>query len=449
MNFEQPNFNNVLEKPTKPESLDDKWYEKFKDIAAFQDYEYLTGSKEYRDEQKRKFLGGEIENPQLDYPELDRLNFTQKEADLLNLKKEILNNEENKLIKQIYRWKVNEKIAEIRMLKAAEAGDDRRFSRYSRFIYGKPEKEIYEYTLSQVKKWIDKKIFDSDLDISEAAKRLNAGLFEALMNNESELDFSGYEIPKLKSTKGDAEYSAEEIKQAFQEALEGYQLSGWSVIVDEEGKYTSINVGQEDKEVRIPQARKLKQTSLKALVKHEIGTHVRRREKGERTKLKLLGLGLDRTLKGEEGIATHEEQKVRGANEFAGFAGYFASALATGVDGKKRNFREVFEILKDFYFIKSSKSKKEAKENAEKFAWNRCIRTFRGTTCETKGSCFTKDIAYREGNIGIWNVLKNNSEEERRFFVGKYDPGNPRHIWILDQLEITDEDLEKLEKQKA
>lgn len=28
--------------------------------------------------------------------------------------------------------------------------------------------------------------------------------------------------------------------------------------------------------------------------------------------------------------------------------------------------------------------------------------------------------------------------------VGKYDPTNPCHIWILDQLGITDGDLERL-----
>ena len=185
---------------------------------------------------------------------------------------------------------------------------------------------------------------------------------------------------------------------------------------------------------------------LKALIEHEIGTHVARREKGERTKLKLLGLGLDRYLKGEEGIATYQEQKIEGANDFSGFDGHFAISLASGIDGKKRNFREVFDILKNYYFIKSKKQTTEgAWESAENSAWSRCIRTFRGTSCQTPGACFTRDIAYREGNIGVWNVIKNNPEEIKRFSVGKYDPGNPRHIWILEQLNITDEDLNKLE----
>lgn len=32
-----------------------------------------------------------------------------------------------------------------------------------------------------------------------------------------------------------------------------------------------------------------------------------------------------------------------------------------------------------------------------------------------------------------------------RFNIGKYDPANDRHIWILEQLNITDKDLLELE----
>ena len=155
---------------------------------------------------------------------------------------------------------------------------------------------------------------------------------------------------------------------------------------------------------------------------------------------------MDRYLKGEEGIATYEEQKIEGTNNFSGFDGHFAISLALGVDGKNRSFREVFEILKDFYFIRSKKEKKEALKSAEESAWNRCVRTFRGTTCKTPGACLTRDIVYREGNIGVWNVIRNNPEEEKRFSVGKYDPSNSRHIWILEQLRITEDDLKNLEE---
>lgn len=443
MGIENPSF----QFSPKKEASDSAWYSRFEKIGSFLDTDYLTGEKKYRAEQKQKFIAGEIENPDLDYPELDNFDFIGKENGLLELKKDILQSEPNETIKQLYRWKINEKLANLRMLNAAREGNDKKFYKYSCFIYGKPDQEIYGYTLSKIKQIIDEKIFDSDLATSVAAKRLNAELFEALIENETQIDTRGYGFSKIKSLKEDAEYSTEEIKKAFEDALNSYQVSGWKVIIDTEGRFKNINVNQENKEIRIPEGRTEKETKLKALLEHEVGTHAKRRDSGEKTSLKLLGLGLDRYLKGEEGIARYREQKILGTVDFAGLDYHLAISLAVGMDGKRRNFREVFELLKDFYFIRSkNKNKEAAQESAKGYAWDDCIRIFRGTTCKTPGSCFTRDIVYREGNIGIWNVIKNNPAEEKRFSIGKYDPSNPRHIWILEQLGITDEDLDGLEK---
>ena len=45
MRFENPGQNLA-----KKETLDDKWYEQFEKIAAFQDYEYFEGEKQAREE---------------------------------------------------------------------------------------------------------------------------------------------------------------------------------------------------------------------------------------------------------------------------------------------------------------------------------------------------------------------------------------------------------------
>lgn len=428
------------------EALDDKWYDQFGKVGAFQDYEYLTGDKKYREDQKSKFLEGEIENPVLDYPDLEKFDFTEKEQELLELKKDILENEKNEVVKQLYRWKINEKLAQVRMLRNTKEGNDRKFNRYSKFIYGKPEKEIYLYTLTQIEEVVEKKLSDPDEDIRAAAERIKKQVLGLDKKETRDTILRPTEVPVMVEQKDQKEYSGEEIKKAFEEALKRYEIQGWKVILDTEGKYKAINVGQESKEVRIPEDRKLKLTQLTALIDHEIGTHVARREKGERTKLRLLGLGLDRYLKGEEGIATFREQKVEGMKDFAGFDGHLAISLAMGLDGKKHDFRQVFEILKDYFFIISKKEKSEALKNSQENAWSRCVRTFRGTTCKTEGACLSRDIVYREGNIGVWNIVKNNPQEMKRFSVGKYDPSNPRHIWILDQLGISEDDLEELEK---
>ena len=143
MNFEFPTEDNN-------ESMDERWYDRFAEAGSFQAYEYLDGDKEFRDLQKEKFLNGEMENPELDYPKIDPDKLLRDEENLLELKSDILNEEENETLQQAYRWKINEKVAEVRMLRAVHDGDMRRFKKYSEFVYGKPSPEIFSYTVSRL-----------------------------------------------------------------------------------------------------------------------------------------------------------------------------------------------------------------------------------------------------------------------------------------------------------
>jgi hypothetical protein len=445
MNFDIPKRELPADK-REVVALDEQWYERFEKVGNFKILGLLDGDKKCRDGQKNDFLNQLIENPKLDYPDLENFNFDEKELALLQLKEDVLNLENDEIIKQVYRWKINEKIASLRMLRCAKNGDQGKFKRYSEYVFGKPEKDIFLQSLIKVKSVVDSRRLDADQRIIGAITRLDQNLKipEEIITFT---DVSNYEFPKLKSTSGELEYGAEEIKSAFQEAILKYNTQGWEIIIDESGKLKNINVNQENKTVNVPGERKVKETKLKALIAHEIGTHVLRRENGERSKLKLLGLGLDRYTKGEEGLATHKEQEISGMTDFAGFDGHLAISLAEGLDGTQRNFREVFDILRDYYFIKSKNTDiDKAWENAQESAWSQCVRVFRGTSCETRGVCFTKDIAYREGNIGIWNLVKRNDKEMQRVMVGKYDPTSERHIWILDQLGISEDDLKTLEK---
>ena len=125
------------------EALDKEWYRRFVEEGSFQAYEYLDGDKAFRDEEKRKFLAGETENPTLDYPKIDREQLGAREEALLSLKKDVLARESDPTVKQVYRWRINEKLAEVRLLRATADGDMERFARYSKFVYGEPSKEIF------------------------------------------------------------------------------------------------------------------------------------------------------------------------------------------------------------------------------------------------------------------------------------------------------------------
>lgn len=450
------------EKPLLP--LDTSWYERLKDCGSFEEYEYLGGEKTVREEEKRNFLEDpDRESPELDYPQLTIENVLQKEHDLLLLKRDVLQKEENLLVRQTYRWKINEKLAEIRMLKATLEKNDSRFLRYANFIYGKPDEAVFHYTLDAIRSKF-KTLTSSEnpilareaLDFLEKTflspsqqepKKPNASVFETVQST-TRSEFS----PFLQLIPEDASETlgAEEIQTLFSEALRQLEAEGWCVETSD--NKTAISVDQENQKVLIPKNRTLLKKKAYQLLLHEIGTHAKRRIQGERSRLQLLGLGLDRYRNAEEGVATLREQALEASfSDFSGLDGHLAISLAQGLDGKKRNFREVFDFLFQYNFVLQLAKNippEDAQKKARNTAYTSCVRTFRGTTGKTRGSCLTKDIIYREGNIKVWEVVSQDCSEMLRFSVGKYDPSNDRHLWILSQLEIQDSDLLALESQK-
>ncbi len=452
------------------EILDANWYDRFEKIGSFEGYTSFEIKKEEYpeafarfEEQKKKFISGEIQDPVLEYPKLDQEELVAREKSLLELKNEIINLEENEVVKQVYRWKINEKLVEIRMLQMAEKGDARLFKRYNEFVNGKPNIEIFNYIVGLVQKKIERaKTHEQD------EVRVLAGELDSIFGHITPASFELPDTESITAAKeatlkevhdlvtlsiddvSDKKIESEEIATLFGEALQKLQADDWSV-ERVEGSRTSVHVSQENKKVEIPVNYSVVKKALEGLVAHEVGTHIARRKNGERTHLKLLGLGLDRYLKGEEGVATLREQSIMGKIDgFIGLEGYLGIGLAYGLDGEKRNFRGVYSVLEKYHTLDEVLSKgrtvTDAKKEAQTKAWSRTMRTFRGTDGKTPGTCYTKDLVYHEGNMAVWNVVKQNPAEMDRFSIGKYDPSNERHLWIMSQLGIGDKDLENLEQ---
>lgn len=448
-----------INQTTTPEAYDSQIYSDFSEVAAFQAYEYLNGNKYSREDQKEKFISGEADTPQLDYPDINPEVAQSIESALLSMKQNILASEQNEVVKQAYRWKLNEKIAEARLLKAVTLNDMRKFKRYSEFIYGKPSAEVFSYTINSIGSNASKFINSDDKNLKEAAINLLHALpymerpeiYE--LPDDNTLENARQNTQKqmgniLELDSNASQFDSVSIKNAFESALEKIGVNNWKIIIDEKTNRSGVSVNQDSEKIIIPQSRTVGIKKLTGLIAHEIGTHVTRRANGERSKLLLLGIGLDRYEPAEEGIATMREQSLSGKMaDFSGIDGMLSIGLSLGIDGTPRNFRQTYDILEKYYVFKNlslGKDPSEALTKAQDSAWNRSVRTFRGTDCKTPGVCFTKDIIYRNGSIGIWDLIKN-PDEMLKFNIGKYDPTNKRHIWILEQLGITDQDLDSLE----
>ncbi len=433
-----------FKKPESTEKLDYRWYGRFEAIN-FEDYEKLVGTREKREVEKKKFLDGETENPTLDYPELQSFNLDERETELLSLKEDILELEQNQAIKKIYRTKINELIATVRMLRATKDGDDRKFARYADFIYGAPNTDDVGYIVTQVKDLITQNLNNENVEKKQATERLNEIFSPITFVLEDGVDKSI--LPEGQHIPGKLE-SVDEVVDIFKAALQEIDATDWNVVVDTETGISNFSVSQEHKIVRVPSEEKLLVRNMSkkkfyGLIEHEIKTHVARRQNGERSKLQLLGLGLDRYLKAEEGIATYAEQQVTGAKEFAGVPSLLSIALAKGLDGNKRDFHRTHNIMTDYRLIASPK-KDVTLEMAKETAYDDCVRIFRGSTCSTPGAIYPKDMAYF-GNRAIWTLVAKDSDIVKTFSVGKYDPNNHEHVALLTQLGILDSDLDKLE----
>lgn len=471
------------------------------EYANFQAYEYLDGDIEEREKTKVAFLQGEIENPMLDYPKLNLDELEKKERELLAfrelIKKELLLyieefpdvdsdtfESQQIALRRAYIFKLNEKIAEVRMLKISarmnemiSEGDSERsqqeklmnhFMRYSIFIYGKPSLDIFRFTLSSIKSEIESGLNSSNQETVEVAnllfKSINFPDIAPLISNPSEELFRNAaevtekelgDLINIENISKSTGITSLEAQNIFMEALNKLNAYGWNVIIDEQSSRKAIHVSQEDMQVVIPAGREFSINQIKSLIFHEIGTHVARRLNGERSKLRLLGIGLDR-YKDDEGIATMREQVLKPEfGSYAGLDGHLAISLACGLDGIKRNFRQVFEILFLYYKLRDlNKSPNvqndkinDIEKKAKESAYSRCIRTFRGTDCRIPGVCFTKDIFYREGNIEVWAIMNSDPERSTKFNLGKYDPANPNHLAILSELGILDDELDSIESE--
>ena len=145
---------------------------------------------------------------------------------------------------------------------------------------------------------------------------------------------------------------------------------------------------------------------------------------------------------GEEGLALLRELSLDSGDylSVSRVISYLAICLAYGIDGTPRDFRQVYEIIYAINYLEYTVhglSPKPARKNARRSSWITAVRVFRGTPGDVPGICFTKDLSYLQGALALSEKLRENAEEAKRFNIGKYDPTNARHRWILDELEIS------------
>lgn len=423
MNQQQPLFDERLFAVIKKVDVG------FDEVEWMQDHLVINRS------ERELFLNNETENPKFYYrAQNPRPGYLEElaEAELL-----VEESEAPEVVIDLYRRKIERLKLRHRLIEASLKGDNQEFFGLSKKIYGATNKKTFSYVAKQVQ------------SLCHNAKSQHKTVARRLATVFHRVNTSGVTIsPDILTEPLDNSRlvtSALEVKQVFADALNQYEINNWTIKIDDTGTRRIFSVRQRDRQIIIPcdeqlfaRSKPLTELHLHAIAEHEVGVHVRRAVRAERCPLRLLTVGLDGYLVGEEGLASYVQQQIEGATEFYGFDRYLAASLAVGMDGEARDFRSVFSLMTDYYTLKFDDNTSEQAKGLPPFkaSWDVCVRIFRGTTGQEAGCIYTKDIVYLEGNIGIWNFLIEKPCAFEHLFVGKFNPLNQRHVKTLQTLEI-------------
>ncbi|NPA38393.1 MAG: DUF1704 domain-containing protein [Candidatus Nanohaloarchaeota archaeon] len=296
-------------------------------------------------EEKEKFFKIPNYEPSFEYEEIE---LPSKEQ--IDVIKEEIKNINNRLVKKLYS-KVPKCIEiEIEMLKNINTS---KFTKYSKKIYGRP-------SLKYVK-------------VAE-------------------------ELAHIKTYKKEHQkvISGKTLKEIFEDMLNVYYNLNWKIEFTDQ---YATSVIPTKKTIKLNKDRMFSIEEVKRLVNHEIKVHVLRSVNGYNQPYQILGTGLPKYLKTEEGLAVHMEVKQDIADAYA-LKLRAVRLLAVRMMLKHHSFREVFKFVK-------------ARGFDDETSWSITMRVFRG-------GGFTKDYVYLEGYYEVSNYLNKQTDEKMRLlYTGK------------------------------
>ncbi len=431
------------------------------DVHSSQIYKLLTVKGVPEAEKKEAFMASECqESPNLEPAALDLEQLDAEEEALLALKEQVISSKEQAPeVVNSYIWKINELIANIRMARAAHAGNSGRFRHYNTFIYGNPSPEIHLATVAWFRESAMQHLKNDVASIREAA----AHLLE-LMPDSSEGD-SSILLP-------DAE-TFQEVREAHYSAGGFYTLLLAGVEIPEGPIKPDVgtpileqvrrNIGAEDyrivvatgstwgvnqgkKELEVPGKYNMPVKRFVGLGPGHEWTHALEAINGYRGKLALSGNGLDIYESGNEGRSVIREQlPYDSAESFSGtlrwndiVRRHLAISLGFGATTAPRSFAEVYAIMNavDVLYerVKRPDDPQKADAVATRRTWDLLKRVLKGTNGQ--GGAYLKDMVYLEGNIACWKAARNRPEMIDFGDRGKFDISNMRHIELLQKLGV-------------
>jgi len=213
------------------------------------------------------------------------------------------------------------------------------------------------------------------------------------------------DMPTGESPLEEGNVDANAVIAAFQVAMKECAAEGWTLEIVEDCS-SRMYVNQWSKKVAVRSDVLISEEELPALVRHEIGVHVLRSERGRAQKEPILHVGTLRGRLVEEGVACYIENPQ-------GHPRIFQRHLAVRT-ALNHSFRETWQLLCDEGCTKED-------------AWTHTLRVKRGLKDGTSHGAFTKDAVYAQG----YEEIRTYIEEGGEFAPLLSAPIHPSEIELL------------------
>jgi transcriptional regulator with XRE-family HTH domain len=390
----------------------------------------------------------EQREPRFHYPLIPYEEVQSRLAGLSLLRAEIEQHEPNIIVRRLYLDAIDERLDELKLVDATYRGNDEDFWLYSQRLAEKTTLLEMQIALSQLLHRVEqgsKYTHTQELSNSILQKLQQWHLMPLVHDFEA----SGCEHRAMVSTDQPLS-TADPVRQMFpdhvvqsffEEVFKNYQFN-WTVVIDSAATSERVDLNRRR---LILTDKPMSSTKIRELLAHEIEIHVFRSSSGARSSLAILSSGLQGYLDTEEGLATfYTAEATRQGSGIEPkpklWIGTLACGLASGVACSPLSFRELFPFVESVSLLVDLLDRREVpltqlQEKAQRYAENRCLRTYRGVThLERRGICSNKDTYYLRGFLKACRELERDPGLFDQLMVGSL---GLHHLADLGELGIT------------
>jgi alpha-L-glutamate ligase-like protein/uncharacterized protein (TIGR02421 family) len=321
------------------------------------------------DQEKHNFLNNQVISPRFFYKE------PKSDMEMLRRELKSLPTKFDHPLAKIYKKKIEEMKV---MLDLSDAINTVDLQTISERLYGKADKILYDKAVNYIK--------DNPIE-EDQSKILNFKIV---------------------------------VKQ-IEKFLKDNKLTKWKIKINP-NQAADIAVNRNGS-VLLKEGVEFSENRLKAVLLHEISTHVFRLENARLQKYKIFETGTAGYLETEEGLAAYNQKQLNipmGEKDH-----WMAYRVIGSYLADEMSFVDLFHYMKEYYGLD------------DESAWKTCIRAKRGLIDTGKKISFTRDVVYFKGYLSVKDYLKKNPEIGlRNLYLGKIAINDFQFMGDLEEYKV-------------